>query len=82
MLDSTATDDAPAAGGAPHRRVCVDTYERLCGRSLYSKAPVEEQAAGDDAFATGPLFVGHLGAEQLMQLVELLDPYGYNRGSW
>ncbi len=60
----------------------VDTYERLCGRSLYSKAPVEEQAAEDAAYSLAPLFVGHLDDEQLTQMVELLDPYGYNRGSW
>jgi hypothetical protein len=77
LADGAGTDDVPVT-----RRVCVDTYERLAGRSLYGAAAGEEQAADADEFSVAPLFVGHVHAEQLTQMVELLDPFRYNRGSW
>lgn len=75
--------DSPPEDGPSLRHVCVDTFERLSGRSLYGVATRELAASDDDGTgAVAPLFVGHLGAEMLPQLVELLDPNGWNRGSW
>lgn len=78
--------DSPLDDGPSLRYVGVDTYERLSGRSLYGVATREEQPADDGGDGSGivvaPLFVGHLGAEMLPQLVELLDPNGWNRRSW
>ncbi len=82
MLDG---DAPPAEDDALPRRVIVDTYERLSGRSLYGAATREEQAAEEadpSAVVVAPLFVANLDAHLLPQMVELLDPYGYNRRSW
>ena len=63
--------------------MCVETYERVCGRGLLNGLPApagDEQDADADATAyayhsgPAPLFVADLGAEQLAQLARLLRP--------